>query len=267
MSTLTFTSNKTLLRGKQGKLKQDSSGSYEVLAGAYNVANNVGDIYLLTERVKKLFVKSTMMEKLNKNQLYGEGDHPSLDEFRSKARTEQQAIQLWINRLGQIQAKAISHQITSVALKPLDIVKDGRPVWGVFLGIKPLHPVLKQSLADPEQNTAFSVRSFVDRFIKLGEMFCEAKDIITYDWVPHGGISLATKYNTPSLESEGSPLIMESSAAITTDILNGLTAMEESKEYAMAGVESDTVFNTTMIKGLAGWREVPDLSSMVSRNW
>lgn len=267
MSTLTFTSNKTILQGKQGKLKQNANGAYEILAGAYNVANNVGDIYILTERVKRLFQKSTMMEKLNKNQLFGEGDHPSLDDFRSKARSEKEAVMLWINRLGQIKSSCITHQILKVDLKPLNIVRDGRPVWGVFLQVKPLHPVLKQMMNDPDCNVAFSVRSFVDRFIKMGEMFCEAKDIITYDWVPTGGIDLATKYSTPSLESEASPMLWEESAIITNDIIQEMMRTEEEQRLSGAAVESEIVIDTTMIKGLAGWREVPDLTSLVSRQW
>lgn len=265
MSTLTFTSNRTVLEGKQGKLKTDANGNYEILAGAYNVPNNVGETYLFTKRVENLFVKSTMISKLNKNQLYGEADHPSLDDFRSKTRTEKEAIALWINRLGRVDSSKVSHQIKGVRWEELPNRVNGRPVYGVYLIVKPLHEVLKESLADPEQNTAFSVRSFVDRFMRMGEIFCEAKDLITYDWVMHGGIPLATKYTTPSLESESKIQLLSESVNITPEIITDLSQIEES--MALAGNESDMLFNTTMIKDLAGWREVPDLGALASRMW
>lgn len=266
MSTLTFTTNKAILKGKQGKLRQDGKGSFEIMVGAYNVPNNSDETYLFTKRVENLFVKSTMMEKFNKNQLFGEADHPSLDDFRAKTRSEKDAVALWINRLGRIAAAKISHQITSIRWEKLDQVINGRPVYGVYCGIKPMNPVLAQSLADPEQNTAFSVRSFVNRTMKLGEIFCEAKDIITYDWVPHGGIPQATKYSTPSLESESKILLLDSSASITTDVLTKMEELESTTGPIVAN-ESTSLFNTHMVRGLAGWKEVPDLSSLISRRW
>lgn len=266
MSTLTFTSNKTLLKGKQGKLKQDSDGNYEVMVGAYNVPNTAGETYLFTKRVENLFLKSTMISKLNKKQLYGEADHPSLDDYRAKTRSEEDAVALWINRLGKISSANISHQIMGVRFEKLDQVINNRPVYGVYNIVKPLHPVLKASLDDPDQNTAFSVRSFVDRTFRMGEIFCEAKDIITYDWVPHGGIPLATKYNTPSLESEDKILLLDDSANITRNIIDKMMT-QESRELDLVGVESKPMFDTAMVRGLAGWKEVPLLNNIVSRNW
>lgn len=265
MSTLTFSSNKTVLAGKQGKLKTNSEGHYEIMVGAFNHPNNIGDIYPFTERVKKLFTKSTAITKLNNNQLYGEADHPDLNEFRSKTRTEQQAIALWIDRLSKVVSSNISHQILGVRWEKLGIKHNGKPVYGVYNVVNPINPILKSNLKDPNANTAFSVRSFINRTMEMGQFMCEAKDIITWDWVPTGGIDLATKYNTPSLESESKIYMESDSAIITTDVVRELERLEASSQ--LVGNESTQMFNSTMVKGLAGWREVPDLSSLVSRNW
>lgn len=266
MSKLVFTSNKAVLKGKQGKLKQDSDGNFEVMVGAYNIPTTSGETYLFTERVKKLFTSSTMLSKFNKNQLYGEADHPSLDDYRLKTRTEAEAVALWINRLRRIDPKNISHQIMGIRWEKLPQVVNGRPVYGVYCIIKPLVPILAKSLSDPEQNTAFSVRSFVNRTMQLGELFCETNDIVTYDWVPHGGIPIATKYSTPSLESEHKIQLLTDGAIITPETINHLAELEAS-EVLHTGIESGTMFDTVMVRGLAGWKEVPDLGALVSRNW
>lgn len=264
MSTLSFTANKTALEGKQGKLPTNKDGHKLVLCGAYNIPNNIGEVYPYTSRVEKLFSNSTMIRKLNNSQLYGEADHPSLNEFISKTRTQQEAVALWVSRLTQVPASQIAHQWHGFDVKPLNQKIGGRQVMGVFGWVNPFHEVQKASLSDPNSNTAYSVRSFVDRTLKLGEVMCEQKDLITYDWVPTGGIPIANKYCTPGLESEQKFVVMCESGTIDRQVLEYMDALEHNE----IGNESERLITTSMIKNLHGaWQEVPDLTHLISRRW
>ena len=267
MGSLTFTVDRSQLEGKQGKLTKDKDGYYEMLAGAYNIPNSCGERYVFTDEVKNMFVNSRMVSKLKLGQLYGECNHPSLDEYRSKARSESDSIALWMNRLGRIVMNNLAFHSNNVRWAELDKRVDGRPVYGVYLKVKPLVEPMSMSLSDPNQNTALSVRSFVNRKYSMGEILVTTKDIITYDWIAHGGIHLATKYNTPSLEGEiKEPTIYTGDQALITPEL--LSQMEHyEKADTIVGAENSVLFNTMMIRDVAGWREVPDLSSLVSRRW
>jgi hypothetical protein len=52
------------------------------------------------------------------------------------------------------------------------------------------------------ENTCFSVRSFTDDYVSGGMVKKVVKEVITWDLVNEPGISVATKYNAPTLESE-----------------------------------------------------------------
>ena len=263
MSELKFVSAYRPPEGKQGKLPRDKDGNYEVLVGAYNEMTTSGEIYNFTDRVKALFTRSTMITKLNRNQLFGEREHPSLDDYISKTRTESQAVAMWINRLRRIDSKNLSHQTFGVRFAPLDKKVNGRTVFGVYLWVNPLDEKLKSLLDNPQANTAFSVRSFVDRKYSQGQIFCETKDIITHDWIMHGGIPIATKHSHPGLQNESYVPPSICSATINSSVIAELEAMDSMSSEA--GIESGEIVSTMMIRGMMGWCEVPCLDHLASR--
>lgn len=278
MSELVFTIDRSQLEGKQGELKPDSEGYYEILAGAYNLATTAGEIYEFTKKVQNLFVKSTMITKLKKGQLFGEKNHPALDVYRIPGRPIDEAISLWLSRLSRIDMANLAFIAKNVRFAPLPNKVDGRTVYAVYLTLKPLCPEMLASIQDKNSNTALSVRSFVNRRYHMGEVLVETKDIVCYDWVPSGGISIATKWNSPGLEDDNSIIIPEQepiytggaietkdSAIITTDVLKHMADIEA--KTSQVGVEDSVLFDTMMIRDLAGWREVPCLNSMVSTRW
>ena len=95
------------LEGKQGKLKKDSEGYYEHLVGAFNIYNNVGDYYKMTEKVAHLFSNSSQFITTTKaGKTWGECDHPAFDEFAGKSN----AVEMYLDRLRDIRtANAACH--------------------------------------------------------------------------------------------------------------------------------------------------------------
>ena len=91
-----YACNASNLEGKQGKLKKDSEGYYEHLVGAFNIYNNVGDYYKMTEKVAHLFSNSSQFITTTKaGKTWGECDHPSFEDFAGKSN----AVEMYLDRL------------------------------------------------------------------------------------------------------------------------------------------------------------------------
>lgn len=267
-----YRANPSLLEGKQGKLPKDAQGRYKVLVGAYNMRNTCGDKYIFTSRVQALFKSSKARTRADNNQLYGEPDHPELRDFVKRTRTHEEAVALYLDRLNHVPPDRQAHQIHDFWYEPLPDKVDGETVYGVYALITPLHPRQKDSLENPQENTAYSVRSFIDRYpSRCGGYLFEAKELITWDWVSNPGISMAGKYNTPGLESDGLLRFDDGMDVLINDgVFNHLEKLAQQSEALSEtqGVESDNhVMLTTMVKDIAGWREVPDIGATLSRQW
>jgi len=265
-----FRVNPTVLEGKQGILPKDDKGRYIVMVGAYNAKNTSGDKYVFTQQVKNLFSKSVARTRCADKQLYGEADHPELSHFRNKTRSFEEAVAMYMDRLWVVPTKNQAHQIHDFWFEELPDRVDGQPVYGVFNLISPINERQRASLENPEENTAYSVRSFIDKEpSRLQGWLVETTELITWDWVTNPGISYAGKYNTPGLESQTLIEFNDGMDVLINDgVFRHLQKMQEQHAALNHGVESDNhVMLTTMIKDRYGFREVPDLGATLSRQW
>lgn len=228
---------------KKRQLKRDDHGYFEHTLGAFNVYNSAGKYYPLLDSVKKMFdVGGTLRRRLDNGQCRGEFEHP--------APQPGQSLTDFIQRVVTIKADRVSHHIASVRLEESKD-EQGRPVVLCIGRVKPSGPygnVLNESLTNPEENVAFSIRSLTNERMGPGRRELHVTNIVTWDYVNEPGISLANKYQTPTLES------------IDTDILIPRTEMVKARDMAGVGME-DCREGISRVLTELGWETVQTVNA------
>lgn len=183
---------------KTGKLVCDAEGYYDVTLGALDYYNNTGAFYALAPARKLFEDSSILMRRIKKGVLNGEYQHP--EKLPGMSDKE------YLMRVLRIDEKMVSHHVKEVYIDETTVKdKNGCPVVIVRGRIKPKGPygdVLAKSLENPNENVYFSVRSLTDDFLDTatGDIIKNTLEIITWDHVNEGGIDIACKFDTPSLE-------------------------------------------------------------------
>lgn len=196
LNSVTFSCT-ALKPGKRGLIKKDEDGYYRVILSALNAYNSSGEFYEY-EGAKKLFERSSsLMRRIHRGSLYGELGHPKWLPGMSEDDYARRIMQIYEDR--------VCCHIRSIDLI-FDKYKDerGRPIIGVEGLIAPsgeLAHVLERALVNPHNNVAFSIRSFTENTATFTGVKKVLRNVITYDAVLEPGMSLAEKYNSPSLES------------------------------------------------------------------
>lgn len=182
---------------KQGVLKPDADGYYEVVLGGLNMFNSAGEYYVY-EAAKSLFESSSQLQRrAARGALRGEYGHPKMLPGMSNEQ--------FANRVMSIYEDMVSHHIKEVFLD-FDRVKDdkGKPVIAIIGKIKPAGPyagALQKSLETPGENVCFSIRAFTDDQRIGGVNHRALRTIVTWDYVNEPGLAVANKFSSPSLES------------------------------------------------------------------
>lgn len=191
----------TALRGtnKVGLIKPDEHGYYKVVLGALNGFNRSGDFYPYTDLVAEIFRgSSSFMRKIQNQALRGEYEHPMPEKGMSNSE--------YLERTCWVDPNNISHHIAEVTLDFENYKDDqGRKIIAVLGLVKPSGPkgyILDQAFKNPRENVAFSIRSLtVNSRMPNGKLERSIREIITWDYVTEGGILIADKFYSPSLES------------------------------------------------------------------
>ncbi len=202
MSTRIVSYSNTALAGtgKTGVVKPDANNYYTMVVGALGIQNSVGDFYRY-DPAKALFDESSAFQRrIRDGALYGECGHPKI---RPGENTRD-----YIARCMQVTEENVACHFRRIYLEH-GTVRDqqGRPVIAIMAELTPAGPhmaALQRALDNPDQNVAFSIRSFTENFVQGGRTYKDLKTIITFDWVLEPGISVAKKWYAPALESFGS---------------------------------------------------------------
>ena len=189
----------TALNGtnKVGLLKQDDNGYYEFVVGALDVFNSAGQFYVY-EQAKELFQSSSqLMRRVSRGALKGEYGHPKMLPGMSNDQ--------FANRIMSVYEENVCCHHKEITLD-FDRVKDenGKPIIAIISKISPsgpMGPALERSLKNKDENISFSIRAFTDDYREGGLTKRVLKTIVTWDFVLEGGIAVANKYMSPSLES------------------------------------------------------------------
>lgn len=228
--SVVYESTLLISTGKKGVLRCDADGYYDVTLGAFNTYNSSGAFYDAPSAKAFFDEGHDFMRRIKAGALYGECGHPVPVPGMSK--TE------WLVRILTIDPRNTSHHIKSLEIDETSFKnKDGSPMVAVMGRVKPMIEKLAASLENPHENTAFSIRSITnDAFCpRRGCMVKHMKKPVTYDYVIEPGIAIATKYNTPSLESLGTN-------AVFTD--GDIDRAIDLTRKTFSGMESDSLVQT-----------------------
>lgn len=178
--------------GKKGVLKKLDGGYYEILLGAFGTTGNGGWFYNTKSAMRYIRSDREFMAMLNSGRIRSEYGHP----IRTPGMTDAE----WFVRINTILESNVSSHIRAIDFSQ-DLVKDarGRSVVAVVGQVRPYEETFRQQFENPHEDVNYSVRCFAKRDFR--NMQKHLTKIITWDNVYDPGVKLASKYHTPSLES------------------------------------------------------------------
>ena len=197
-NSIVFTTIKSTADNKV--LEQDKDGYYKVNLGALNAFNSGGSFYT-AEGVKSLIndSSSSLARRLKSGNLKAEVGHPQMTPGMTKTN-------FYIRNM-KIDITNTCGHIRELILTPTN-EPSGVPGQGNYIliegWVKPggIHgDALKKALDNPEENVAFSIRSFTSDKVVNGINIKKILQIVTWDWVNEPGIAKATKWKKLSIES------------------------------------------------------------------
>ena len=258
MSSIIITNSR--LGGKRGVLKtfpgtDDTAVYYEVVVGAFNVMTEKSEFYDFTSNVEQLFnnPNSTFRRMANSGRLRGEIEHPYPEQGQS--------VQSYYQRVRTVRNDLSSHQFRKMRLEEGKDHKGNKVVLVIaqVTGSGPYMNPTNSRLINRDENIDFSGRFFTRSKIVNGVIHKEVTFISTYDQVNMGGVGCANKYSTPSLESmedaHGIDVCLKPSDMYDTPMAEGL------------GMESNLLFDSTLIKDACGWNRIQIVRPRTSLDW
>lgn len=236
---------------KVGNLKQDGNGYFEIVVGAFDCENVHNEMYAFTSQLKQQFDPGGIMHRrLSKSLLRGECGHPVFHAGMT-------AVEFF-QRVQLIEMTNVAHHIKSIRFE------ESRDHTGKVIVLTiavlapsgPHHDMTMRMLNNAEENVAYSIRSLTTAIMHKGREAKDVRAIITWDLVAEPGISVSTKYGTPTLESYGNEMV------ITPEILTA------SQNLVMpAGIKMESAVDTTYIRSSLGWQKIELLSDRSASNW
>lgn len=200
MNKIKFTATKLANSGKKGVLTPDEDGYYTLAIGGLNCFNSANEFYD-SNNVVSLFEKSSsFMRKIKAGYLYGELGHPAYQKGWSDDE--------YINRIYKIdESNLVCH------FKDVWLVNGAGPSSPITIMAKVIPfgskgYILKESLDNPNINTAFSIRSIVGYYYERGIRHKVITSVITFDFVVEPGIANANKWDSPGLEHNNQDVLV-----------------------------------------------------------
>ncbi|MGL5648991.1 MAG: S80 family phage morphogenetic serine protease [Clostridium sp.] len=215
---------------KVGQLEQDADGYYHVTFGALELPNSIGIPYSYDLNKHVFEPNSIFMRKVMSGKLFSEVEHPEppIKDPRHPDFEDQ-----WVERSRQIDLRNSCGHIRSVECTPGTDPATGRPIWIIHGWIRPegvQGNVLKSLLDNKHANVCFSLRSVIDTVYHKGVKVRVFEELITFDLVSEGGLTIATKYNSVGFEHFVTPSNKTVEIPVTMDSLVRLREIELSKQ-------------------------------------
>lgn len=200
MAIIEYASTKLMNIGKEGKITCDADGYYEIIIGAFNIYNSAGEYYTY-QGVANLFEQNALFQRrVQGGNLKGELGHPK--------RLPGQSDDSYIDRMFIVEETKEAVHYRKIKLDTEYGKKNphlNNPnLVGVIAELRPSGPYaasLKDALENKWQNVCFSLRGFTKDSLIRGEVHRTLESIVTWDVVIEPGLKVATKWDSPSLES------------------------------------------------------------------
>lgn len=201
MAELYFTQTKLSMLGKSGTAVPDKDGYYEIVIGGLNTHNNSGSWYYTANKVLELFGPGSLLHrKIANGCLRGEVEHPR--------QMPNEKYDDYLDRMMSIDLNNVCAHFKDVWIDK-DFGKKnpklGNPdLIGILGKVKPVEPkgaILRQALENPSENACFSIRSLAEQNLTGGKIVRTIIEVITFDFVNEGGLTMASKWDSPATES------------------------------------------------------------------
>lgn len=248
MDIVKFTETVFSSKNKKGVITPDSNGYYEVIVGALNSYNSAGEYYTAQGALQLFENSSHLMRRIKNGALYSELGHPK--------KAPDMSMEQFYNRVITIEETNICGHFSEIYLD-FDFGKknaelNSPDLIAIIAKVKPAGPksnALQIALENPKQNAAFSIRGLTENKYINGRVERRLTNIITFDHVVEGGISIAHKHMAPSLEkyNTGDTYITE-----LTDTLIDKSTLKTvlTKSLSTVGMESNNELFRDILKSL-----------------
>lgn len=229
MSSFQLVATKLSMLNKEGRNTPDKDGYYTLVVGGLNIANNTGAWHYTAEGARELFsTRGVVQRRVANGTLLAEVGHP----HQMPGETDDAFYQRFID-INQKNACAHFRKIwLDEEYGRKNPVYKNPGLIAIMAEVKPVEPyghILKDALDNPHRNVCFSIRAFADEFIAGGKVVRILKDVITFDFVTEGGVTMASKWDSPATESiDNSELILP----VTKKIIQQVA--EDSKHHSYA---------------------------------
>lgn len=194
------------------KSEVDKDGYFVVCVGALNAHNSRGEYYVADQAKDLVEKNSVLSDRAKRGVLRSEYGHPKWEPHW----TEQE----FIYRLKHYDEDRICGTMYGLYFDEdyTDVknIGDGHnrvlPILAKLRPTGPLGNSLEKDLLDPHMNVAFSVRSTVDAHRVNNKWYKKITNLLAFDQVVDGGISIANQgdcprnVSVPSMESISLPL-------------------------------------------------------------
>ena len=200
MSEVKFTETVFAPNGKRGIITPDENGYYTLVIGGLNTYNSIGEYYIAKGAEEALHKSSSFQRRVANGFLYSEFGHPKWENGMS--------YEKFYSRILQIHENNVCAHISEVWLD-YDYGKNHsdevNPEFIAIMGkVAPFGEkghIVKSSLENPKQNSAFSIRGLTENKEVRGRTERSFNVIVTFDFVLECGVKPACKAHAPGLES------------------------------------------------------------------
>ena len=201
-----FTSTKLNYLGKKGDLRPNVDNYYTLIVGGLNTFNSANEYYPENE-ANNLFLKSSkFMRRVTSGCLYGELGHPK--QIPGMSQDD------YVRRILTIDESNICCHFKNIWLDTQFGKNNPRfnnpKLIAIMAEVKPSGAkgsVLQDSLANKNENVAFSIRSLTSDYWVRGVKHKVLHTIVCWDVVVEPGIAIANKWDSPSLEKVSEQLV------------------------------------------------------------
>lgn len=201
MSKVFFSATKLPMLGKQGIIKPDADGYYELVVGGLNTYNNTGAWYYTIEGCRELFGPGSLLHRRIANGcLRAEVNHPK--------KMVGESDEAFFGRMLDVDLNNVCAHFKELWLDE-DFGKN-HPEYknpnlvALVAKVKPSGikgAILKEALENSSENVCFSIRALADEGYVHGKRIRVIKEVIAIDLVNEGGILVASKWDSPATES------------------------------------------------------------------
>lgn len=199
MSVVKFTETVFSEKGKKGILTPDADGYYEMMVGALNTYNSVGEYYTAEGALELFQSSSHFMRRIKSGALYAELGHPK--------KAPGMSMEQFYSRVISIEETNVCGHFSEIRLD-FDFGKknpdlNNPELIGIVAKVRPAGPkanALQIALENPKQNAAFSIRGLTDNKYRNGRVERRLTNIVTFDFVMEPGIKTSDKVYSPVLE-------------------------------------------------------------------